>query len=91
MVEITEDEGIVKKYILQFDALETISSVAAPTEIIPLPDAESAKAVQKNKRKKKEPVDVGPVRRSVRIAKNLGGYKDIESANAAILNNQRTF
>ncbi|KAK1643668.1 hypothetical protein QYE76_061473 [Lolium multiflorum] len=83
MVEIAEDEGLVKKYILQFDAVENITHVAAPSEIIPLPDAESAKVVQKNKRKKKEPVEVGPVRRSTRIAKNLGGYKDIESANAA--------
>jgi hypothetical protein len=83
MVEIAEDEGLVKKYILQFDAVENITHVAAPSEIIPLPDAESAKVVQKNKRKKKEPVEVGPVRRSIRIAKNLGGYKDIESANAA--------
>jgi hypothetical protein len=82
MVEITENEGIVKKFILQFDAMETSNSVEAPSETIPLPDEESVDLVQKNKRKKKEPVDVGPVRRSVRIAKNLGGYKDQASADA---------
>jgi hypothetical protein len=72
----------VKKFILQFDAMETSNSVEAPSETIPLPDEESVDLVQKNKRKKKEPVDVGPVRRSVRIAKNLGGYKDQASADA---------
>jgi hypothetical protein len=83
MVEFTKNDGILRKYIPQFDVVETSSSVIAPTEIIPLPYEESVKVIQKNKMNKKELVEVGLVRRSVRIAKTLGGYKDVASANAA--------
>jgi hypothetical protein len=83
LIEMEENGRMVKKIILQISTVDKSESLVDLGETAVIPVVDAIENPPKNKRKNKEPMDIGPVRRSVRIAKKLGGYKDVASATAA--------
>jgi hypothetical protein len=89
IVDVEENNAMIKKCFLQVHTVAPAASQSSqPRDIVELSDDDVMEITKpadfpKNKRKKKAVSEISLVRRSERIAKLNGGYRDVASATAA--------
>jgi hypothetical protein len=89
IVDVEENNAMIKKCFLQVNTVAPAASQSSqPRDIVELSDDDVMEITKpadfpKNKRKKKAVSEISLVRRSERIAKLNGGYRDVASATAA--------